>query len=68
MHIASYFGDFKSSRLMVDMGADSVNRSFNKRPLEVSKDKFARGVLQTLNDAAEDSNYQDIKYLVNCGE
>ena len=53
---------------MVDMGADSVNKSFNKRPLEVSKDKFARGVLQTLNDAAEDSNFQDIKYLVNCGE
>ena len=45
LHIASYFGDFKASRLMVDLGADSVNRTFAKRPLEVSKDKFARSVL-----------------------
>ena len=45
LHIASYFGDFKASRLMVDLGADSVNPAHKKRPIEVSKDKFARSVL-----------------------
>jgi hypothetical protein len=53
---------------MVDLGADRVNSTFTKRPLEVSKDKFARNVLQNLNDAAFDSNHHDIKYLVNCGD
>ena len=41
---------------MVDLGADRVNSSFQKRPLEVSKDKFARSVLQNLNDAAYVAN------------
>ena len=68
LHIASYYGDFKSSRFMVEMGADPVSVNYRERPLEVSKDKFARGVLQTLNDAAHESNHQDVKYLVNCGE
>ena len=45
LHIASYYGDFKASRYMVDMGADSVSVNFRERPLEVSKDKFARSVL-----------------------
>ena len=45
LHIASYFGDYKASRMMVDLGADSVNSNFTKRPLEVSKDKFSRSVL-----------------------
>ena len=52
LHISSYYGDFKSSRYMVDMGADAVHENFRERPLEISKDKFARGVLQTLNVAA----------------
>ena len=68
LHIASYYGDFKASRFMVDMGADPVNVNFRERPLEVSKDKFSRSVLQNLNDAAHESNHQDVKYLVNCGE
>jgi hypothetical protein len=37
---------------MVDLGAVSSNPLFNERPLEVSKDKFSRSVLQNLNDAA----------------
>ena len=45
LHIASYYGDFKSSRFMVEMGADPVSVNYRERPLEVSKDKFARGVL-----------------------
>jgi hypothetical protein len=45
LHVASYFGDFKASRIMVDLGADSTSVNFTERPLEVSKDKFARSVL-----------------------
>lgn len=67
MHIASYFGDFKQSRLMVDLGAEPTSATFVERPLEVSKDKFARSVLQNLNDAATQANSKDVKYLVNCG-
>ena len=57
LHIASYYGDFKASRFMVDMGADPVHVNYRERPLEVSKDKFARSVLQNLNDAAHESNH-----------
>lgn len=57
LHIASYFGDFKASRFMVDMGAEPVHHNYRERPLEVSKDKFARSVLQNLNDAAHESNH-----------
>ncbi len=53
---------------MVDNGADPVHVNYRERPLEVSRDKFARSVLQNLNDAAHESNHQDLKYLVNCGE
>ena len=53
---------------MVEMGADPVHINYKERPLEVSKDKFSRSVLQNLNDAAHESNHQDLKYLVNCGE
>ena len=67
LHIASYFGDFKASRYMVDHGADSTSIQFSERPLEVSKDKFARSVLQNLNDAATQASSKDLKYLVNCG-
>ena len=45
LHIASYYGDFKSSRYMVDMGADPVHDSYRERPLEVSRDKYSRTVL-----------------------
>ena len=57
LHIASYYGDFKSSRYMVDMGADPVHENYNTRPLEVSRDKFSRNVLQNLNEAANESNH-----------
>jgi hypothetical protein len=52
LHIASYFGDFKAARYMVELGAEPTSADFSERPLEVSKDKFARSVLQNLNDAA----------------
>jgi len=45
LHIASYFGDFKSARYMVDLGATPMSENYQTRPLEVSKDKFARSVL-----------------------
>ena len=60
LHIASYYGDFKSSRYMVDMGADPVHENYRERPLEISKDKFARSQLQTLNAAAFESNHKDL--------
>ena len=43
LHIASYFGDFKAERFMVNLGAETKN--FAIRPLEIGKDKFARNVL-----------------------
>lgn len=53
---------------MVDLGAIPLEQQTQKdRPLEVSKDKFSRSVLQNLNDAAFQANAQDLKYLVNCG-
>jgi ankyrin repeat protein len=52
---------------MVDLGAETTSTDFSERPLEVSKDKFARSVLQNLNDAAYQASSKDIKYLVNCG-
>lgn len=67
LHIASYFGDFKASRFLVKLGAQPTSAAFAERPLEVGKDKFSRGVLQTLNKAAAQSNAKDLKYLVNCG-
>jgi hypothetical protein len=51
---------------MVDLGAES-QAATAERPLEVSKDKFARSVLQNLNDAATQASSKDLKYLVNCG-
>ena len=53
---------------MVDYGAESVSQHFSERPLEISKDKYSRDVLQSLNDAATEGNAKDLKYLVNCGE
>jgi hypothetical protein len=65
--VASYFGDFKASRLLVKKGAEPTSAAFAERPLNVSKDKYTRDVLQNLNQAAVMANSQDIKYLVNCG-
>lgn len=65
--MASYFGDFKASRLLVKKGAEPTSAAFAERPLNVSKDKYTRDVLQNLNQAAVMANSQDIKYLVNCG-
>ena len=67
LHVASYFGDFKASRYMVKLGADPNSPAFAERPLEVGKDKFVRGVLQNLNEAAYQANVKDLKHLVNCG-
>lgn len=68
LHISSYFGDFKQSRLFTLKGADSSSAANSEPPLNVGKDKFSRGVLQNLNDAATTSNVPDLEYLVNCGE
>ena len=65
--MASYFGDFKASRLMIKRGAEPTSAAFAERPLNVSKDKFSRDVLQSLNKAACEANSRDIRYLVNCG-
>lgn len=67
LHVASYYGDFKASRFMIILGADPNSPAFAERPLEVGKDKFVRGVLQNLNDAAYQANVKDLKHLVNCG-
>jgi ankyrin repeat protein len=52
---------------MINLGADSNSAAYAERPLEVGKDKFVRGVLQNLNEAALQSNVQDLQHLVNCG-
>ena len=67
LHVASYYGDFKASRFMIKLGANPNSAAFSERPLEVGKDKFVRGVLQNLNDAAYQANVKDLKHLVNCG-
>ena len=68
LHISSYFGDFKASRLFTEKGADTTSHANAEAPLKVGKDKFARNVLQSLNDAAKTGNKDDLIYLVNCGE
>jgi len=45
LHISSYFGDFKSSRLFTSLGASTNSPADAETPLEVAKDKFARNVL-----------------------
>lgn len=66
LHISSYYGDFKSSRLFTHCGSDSTKVVEN--PLKVSRDKQSRDVLQNLNNAANTTNVGDLEYLVNCGE
>jgi len=68
LHVASYFGDFQSARLFTKLGASATSAASAEAPLELAKDKFSRDVLQTLNDAATQSNVKDLVYLVNCGE
>jgi hypothetical protein len=45
LHVASFFGDFKASRLLIKKGAEPQSAAFVERPLNVSKDKFTRNVL-----------------------
>ena len=52
---------------MINLGADANSAEYAERPLEVGKDKFVRGVLQNLNEAAYKSNIKDLQHLVNCG-
>lgn len=68
LHISSFFGDFKASRLFTRYGAATASEANSVPPLQVSKDKFSRDVLQTLNEAAVLSNKKELEYLVNCGE
>ncbi len=67
LHISSYFGAYKVSHLLIKKGAEPTSAAFAERPLNVSKDKFSRNVLQNLNKAAGQANNRDIQYLVNCG-
>lgn len=68
LHVSSYKGDFKSSRLFTSLGADPQSAANAEDPLKVAKDKYTRDVLQTLTDAAQTANQKDLQYLVNCGE
>jgi hypothetical protein len=45
LHISSYFGDFKSSRLFTKLGASVTSAANAETPLEVAKDKYTRSVL-----------------------
>jgi len=45
LHISSYFGDFKCSRLFTHYGANPSSAATAEAPLEVGKDKFTRDVL-----------------------
>lgn len=67
LHVSSYFGDFKASRVLTSKGAEPASAGYAIRPLEVGKDKFTRGVLQNLNKAATEANTKDVRFLVNCG-
>ena len=45
LHISSYFGDFKASRIFTKLGSNASSAATAEAPLEVGKDKFTRGVL-----------------------
>ena len=68
LHVSSFKGDFKSSRLFTTLGADAQSAANSEDPLTVAKDKYTRDVLRTLTDAAQTANPKDLQYLVNCGE
>ena len=56
LHISSYFGDFKQSRLFTSLGASTTSAANAKAPLEACKDRQSRNVLQSLNEAASTAN------------
>jgi len=68
LHISSYYGDFKQSRLFTSKGSKATSAANAVAPLEVCKGKESRDVLQSLNEAASSANVNDLEYLVNCGE
>lgn len=45
LHISSYFGDFKASRIFTKLGANASSAATAEEPLELGKDKFTRDVL-----------------------
>jgi hypothetical protein len=45
LHVSSYFGDFKASRIFTHYGANTASAANAEAPLEVGKDKFSRSVL-----------------------
>jgi ankyrin repeat protein len=45
LHISSYFGDFKNSRLYTTLGASTTSAANAEAPLEVCKGKESRNVL-----------------------
>jgi ankyrin repeat protein len=45
LHVASFKGDFKSSRLFTSLGADPQSADNSVDPLKVAKDKYTRDVL-----------------------
>jgi ankyrin repeat protein len=45
LHISSYYGDFKCSRIFTALGANPSSAATAEAPLEVGKDKFTRDVL-----------------------
>lgn len=68
LHVASYFGASATSRTLIKLGAEPRSAAFAQNPLEISKDKYARSVVQNLNKAATQANSKDLRYLVNCGD
>jgi len=45
LHVSSYYGDFKASRLFTKLGANASSAANAENPLQVAKDKFSRDVL-----------------------
>lgn len=66
--MASYFGASAISRHLIKKGGEPRSAAFAQNPLEISKDKFTRNVVQNLNMAATQANSKDLRYLVNCGD
>ena len=68
LHICSYYGNYKIiNRLMYYGGNKQTKNKDDKIPVEIAKDNKVRKVLTNLNEAAKDSNENDIKKLVNFG-
>ena len=68
LHVASYFGASAISRDLIQLGAEPRSAACYQNPLEISKDKFTRNVVQNLNKAATQADSKDLRYLVNCGD